>query len=266
MSVFKSNLKLNVKKVVQYRAAAFSGVLTQLFFGFMYIALYTAFLKTGKTDFTLREMISYVWLGQVFFVAFNYFDTCKQEISRRIMNGDYAYELIRPISLYENWFQIVYSKPLGHLLVRGVPVIIISLLLPCGLGLMLPPSFECFILFIISTIISSLLIASISMISYIITLYTLSSAGVFAFMVAIGNLLSGGIIPIPMMPKSVQAVLNFFPFRYVSDLPYRLYIGNINGNDALFQICIQIAWTIGLIVIGKLIMNRKLKKLVVQGG
>ena len=266
MSVFKSNLKLNIKKVVQYRASAISGVFTQLFFGFMYIALYTAFLKTGKSDFTQRQMVSYVWLGQVFFVAFNYFDTCKQEISRKIMNGDYAYEMIRPINLYDNWFQIVYSKPLGHLLVRGLPVIVITLLLPCGLGLMLPPSIECFVLFIISTTISSLLIASISMLSYVITLYTLSSSGVFAFMVAIGNLLSGGIIPIPMMPKSVQVVLNFFPFRYVSDLPYRLYIGNISGNNALFQICIQIAWTIGLIVIGKLIMNRKLKKIVVQGG
>ena len=266
MSVFKSNLKLNVKKVVQYRASAISGVFTQLFFGFMYIALYTAFLKTGKTDFTQKQMISYVWLGQIFFVAFNYFDICKQEISRRIMNGDYAYELIRPINLYDNWFQIVYSKPLGHLLVRGIPVIIISLLLPCGLGLMLPPSIESFVLFIISTTISSLLIASINMISYVITLYTLSSAGVFAFMVAIGNLLSGGVVPIPMMPKAIQTVLNFFPFRYVSDLPYRLYMGNINGSEALVQICVQIAWAIGLIVLGKLIMKRKLKKLVVQGG
>ena len=108
MSVFKSNLKLNIKKVVQYRAAAISGVLTQLFFGFMYIALYTAFLKSGKSGFTLREMVSYVWLGQIFFVAFNYFDICKQEISRKIMNGDLAYELIRPINLYDNWFQILY--------------------------------------------------------------------------------------------------------------------------------------------------------------
>ena len=85
-------------------------------------------------------------------------------------------------------------------------------------------------------------------------------------MVAIGSLLSGGVVPIPMMPKAVQTVLNFFPFRYVSDLPYRIYIGNINGLDALIQIGIQIAWTIGLIIVGKLIMNRKLKKLVVQGG
>lgn len=266
MSVFKSNLKLNIKKVVQYRAAAISGILTQLFFGLMYIALYTAFLKSGKTGFTQRQMISYVWLGQIFFALFSYFDICKQEISRRIMNGDYAYELIRPINLYDNWFQIVFSKPLGHMLVRGLPVTIIALLMPCGLGLMLPPSIECLLLFIVSTLISSLLVASISMLSYIITLYTLSSSGVFAFMVAIGSLLSGGVVPIPMMPKIVQDVLNFFPFRYVSDLPYRIYIGDIYGIEALIQIGVQIAWTIALIVVGKLIMKSKIKKLVVQGG
>lgn len=266
MSVFKSNLKLNIKKVVQYRAAAFSGILTQLFFGFMYVALFTAFLNEGESDFTVPQMASYVWLGQIFFVMFGYFDLCKQEISRKIMNGDIAYELIRPINLYDNWFQIAYSKPLGNLLVRGIPVLVISLCLPAGIGLMFPSSLLNFLLFVVSTLISSLLTASISMIAYIITLYTLSSTGVFAFMVAIGNLLSGGIIPIPMLPKPVAFVFNFFPFRYVSDLPFRLYIGNINGIDALIQISIQIAWTIGLILVGKLIMKRKINKLVVQGG
>ena len=85
-------------------------------------------------------------------------------------------------------------------------------------------------------------------------------------MVAIGFLLAGAIVPIPMMPQSVQAILNYFPFRYVSDLPYRIYIGNINGLDAVIQICIQVCWTIGLIIVGKIVMNKKLKKLVVQGG
>ena len=266
MSVFKSTLKLNVKKVVQYRSAAISGTLTQLFFGFMYIALFTAFLDGGDSDFTVPQMASYIWLGQIFFVMFGYFDLCKQEISRKIVNGDIAYELIRPINLYDNWFQIAYTKPLGNLIVRSLPVAIIALCLPAGIGLMLPSSLLNFLMFIASVLISSLLTASISMISYIISLYTLSSAGVFAFMVAIGNLLCGAIIPIPMLPKPVAFIFNFFPFRYVSDLPFRLYIGNISGSEALIQIAIQIAWTIGLIVIGKLIMNRKLKKLVVQGG
>ena len=104
------------------------------------------------------------------------------------------------------------------------------------------------------------------MISYIVVLHTLSPSGVFSFTVAVATFLAGGVIPIPMMPEAVQNVLNFFPFRYVSDLPYRLYIGNIAGTEAYIQMGIQLAWLVGLVVLGKVLMNRKLKSMVVQGG
>ena len=71
---------------------------------------------------------------------------------------------------------------------------------------------------------------------------------------------------IPMLPKAVVNVLNFFPFRYVSDLPFRIYIGNINGVEALVQIGIQLVWLTAVVVISKLVMAKKVNHLVVQGG
>ena len=109
-------------------------------------------------------------------------------------------------------------------------------------------------------------IASINMVSYIIVLYTLSPTGVFSFMVAVASFLAGQYVPIPMLPKPVADVLNFFPFRYVSDLPFRIYIGNINGADALVQIAIQLVWLVAIVLISRFIMSKKINKLVVQGG
>ena len=129
-----------------------------------------------------------------------------------------------------------------------------------------PVSMEAFLLFLFSVTVGAFLVAAINMISYIIVLYTLSPSGVFSFIVAIAMFLAGSVIPIPMMPEGVQAVLNFFPFRYVSDLPYRIYIGNISGTEMFIQLGVQLAWLVGLVVIGKLVMNKKMKKLVVQGG
>ena len=114
--------------------------------------------------------------------------------------------------------------------------------------------------------IGAFLVTAIVMIAYIISLYTLSPAGVFSFLVAIAGLLAGQIVPLPMLPESIQTVFSFFPFRYVSDLPYRIYIGNINGTEALIQIGIQFAWLLCLVLIGKLVMKKRLNKLVVQGG
>jgi len=263
---FSSILKMNVKQQLQYRTAAFSGTITQLFFGFMQIALFTAFLKSGKSDFTIAQMASYIWLQQCFFTLFKYWDMCKYEITEKIVTGDVAYQLIRPMNLYSYWYQTIMTKAIGCFLMRSIPLVCIVIWLPAGLGLMMPVSGLNFLLFLLSALIGTLLVNAINMVSYIITMFTLSPQGIFSFMTAVAGFFAGQIIPLPMLSEGVQRVFSFLPFRYVSDLPYRIYIGNINGYDALIQIGIQLAWLIGIVVISKLVMNRKLKKIVVQGG
>ena len=266
MRTFSSIFKMNLKQQFQYRTAALSGTITQLFFGFMQISLFTAFLSTGKSDFTIPQMATYIWLQQAFYTLYKYWDCCKFEISEKIVNGDIAYQLIRPMKVYNFWYQSVFSKSVGQMLIRAIPLVLIVVWLPAGYGLMLPASIENFGLFLISAVIGAFLIASINVTSYIIVLYTLSPTGVFSFMVAVASFLAGQYVPIPMLPKAVANVLNFFPFRYVSDLPFRIYVGNINGTQALIQIAIQICWLAAIVIIGKLVMHRKLNKLVVQGG
>jgi len=266
MSTFSSILKMNVKQQFQYRTAAFSGIVTQLFFGFMQIALFTAFLSQGDSDFTVAQMASYIWLQQCFFTLFKYWDTCKNEISEKIVNGDVSYQLIRPMNLYSYWFQTVLSKSFGSFLIRAIPLALIVVWLPAGLGLMGPVSMVNFLMFIVSAIIGALLVTAIVNVAYIISLYTLSPAGVFSFLVAIAGLLAGQVVPLPMLPESIQTIFSFFPFRYVSDLPYRIYIGSINGTNALVQIGIQFVWLVVIVLLSKLVMKKKINKLVVQGG
>jgi ABC-2 type transport system permease protein len=82
----------------------------------------------------------------------------------------------------------------------------------------------------------------------------------------IADILSGLVIPIPFFPKFMQVIANIFPFRYISDFPFRFYVGNISVEEALYSILIQILWIIILFFLGKLLMNKALKKAVVQGG
>ena len=59
---------------------------------------------------------------------------------------------------------------------------------------------------------------------------------------------------------------NYLPFSKIFDLSYRVYSGNIGCNRALNDICIQLVWILILILIGKIIMKKALKKVEVQGG
>lgn len=225
-----------------------------------------AFYETnGSPDnFTLSQMATYIWLQQAFFSLFYYYDTHK-ETTRQIVSGDIAYKLIKPISIYNNWFMEFSTSNYSKLVLRALGIFLVTPFLPV-IGLTGPASVEGFILFLISLILGSILVVAINMFSYILVLITLSPSGVFGIVHSIASLLAGSVIPIPLMPEGFVKILNFFPFHYVSDLPFRLYIGNIGTTDGLIQIAIQIIWIIALVLLGKLAMHKVQNKLVVQGG
>ena len=80
------------------------------------------------------------------------------------------------------------------------------------------------------------------------------------------GLFGGMYVPIPLMPLGLQRVLNYLPFRFVSDLPVRVYIGNIAPLQGLIAIAIGVVWLAVLILLGKLLIKSALKNVVVQGG
>jgi ABC-2 type transport system permease protein len=84
--------------------------------------------------------------------------------------------------------------------------------------------------------------------------------------ITISELFAGLVIPIPFFPDFLKPIVNILPFRYMGDLSFRLYSGHIPVNEAIPLILIQIIWIIILVVIGYLLTNKALKRVVVQGG
>jgi ABC-2 type transport system permease protein len=209
-------------------------------------------------------MASFIWLGQAFF-ALRYIELPKK-CAKEIENGDVCYKFVRPINLYNQWYFEHLGYKLSATLLRFLPIIIISLLLPPNIGLSLPASFTAFILFIITLIIGALMTSAISMIAVFLTFKTLSAKGTQAIVNTLCGLLGGFFIPIPLMPKALQNVLNYLPFRFIVDLPFRIYIGNVDIKNALIFSLISRSWLIILVIVGKLLMSKALKKTVIQGG
>lgn len=256
--------KMQFKGELQYRAKALSGIVTQFFWGLMYIYLYSAFMKGGIDNFSISQMSSYIWLGQAFF-AMRYIGIPKNA-GTDIVSGNVCYKYVRPINIYNQWYAEYLGEKVAATLLRFSPITIVALIVGPKFGLSLPVSFVAFLLFILSLFIGCVMCVAISMFSVFLTMKTLSERGASTLVLAVAGLLGGMYIPIPLMPKIVQSVLNFLPFRYISDLPFRIYIGNIGVADGLIQIGISLAWLIIVVVVGKLLINSHLKKTVIQGG
>ncbi len=265
MSSYFGLFKMTFKGELQYRAKAISGVVTQVFWGLIYIYLYTAFMGGNLIDgFSLSQMISYVWVGQAFFV-FRFSDLPKN-CAKEIENGNVCYKFVRPVDLYSQWFAEHFGFKLSAALIRCIPLSIVAFVLPKSMRLTLPANINAFLLFIVALLIGALTTSAISMIAVFLTFKTLSAKGTLAICNTVCGVLGGMYVPLVFMPQSVQNVLNYLPFRFIMDLPARIYIGNIPALEAIKFIGIAMIWLIALIGIGKLLIKHAGKNAIIQGG
>ena len=266
MRQYLSHFKLQLLTGLQYRSAALAGLCTQFFWGFLYCMVYQAFYSHTSIDsMSFKELISYVWLNQALF-SLIIIRTKDSEIIDSIKNGTVAYELCRPYDLFSWWYLKLLAKRYANVALRFIPVIVLAFLLPSPYCLSLPYSIECFILFLISLFLGTLIIVSINMMIHSISFFTMQEKGIASIITTFGELLGGMYVPLPLLPLLILSITEYLPFRLVSDLPFRLYSNNINGMYALKSIILQLIWAIILFILGKLVMKKALKKVCIQGG
>lgn len=264
---YLSYFKTQIINGLQYKTAAFAGILTQIFWGMLNTLVFVAFYRnvSDNTEISLSQLITYIWLNQAF-LALIYVRSKDDDILKSIKNGTVAYELCRPYNLYTWWYIKLLSKKYSAVILRFFPIIILGLLLPKPYNLCLPYSISSFVLFFISLILGSLILTSITMIIQSIAFFTNEGKGISDIIYLFADIFAGSIIPLPLMPKIVQSLGNFLPFRFIGDLAFRVYSGNISSNYACYSILIQIIWLFILIFVGQYIMKVALKKVCIQGG
>lgn len=267
MKAYLSVFKMRLINGLQYRTAALAGIVTQFFWGFMFIMIYEAFYQNGvgKQPISLEQLIDYLWLQQAFlvFIMLWFRDG---ELFSLITTGNIAYELCRPCGIYGFWYARLIAQRISGALLRCLPILAIAFFLPEPYRLSLPPDFAAMSLFVVTLILGLLVLVAISMFIYISVFVTMSPAGSLMMFGIFGEFFAGMIIPIPLMPEWLRRISYLLPFRLASDLPFRVYSGNIPVNEALTSIVIQLAWLLVLVLSGRFLLGKVLKRVVIQGG
>ena len=115
-------------------------------------------------------------------------------------------------------------------------------------------------------VISCLLVSVLTVIVHIFTMFTIDSKGIISIYSVISEVFSGATIPIPFFPEFLKKIAYILPFRYICDLPFRIYSGDIILSEGIELLSQAIIWIIVLIILGLLITKLALKKAVIQGG
>lgn len=260
-------LRIRFNAGIQYRAAALAGMATQFAWGFFSITLYQAFYRGNPQAFpmTFQALVSYMWLRQAFFSLFSTWNT-ESQILNAITDGGIAYELARPIGIYPMWFMRHFSARISATLLRAIPLLIVTAFIPAPYGLSLPANPAAFVGFLVTLLLGALVTAAYMMLIYVITVFTMQPQGVRMAFNAFSELLSGSLIPIPFFPPALARILELTPFAAMSNVPYRVYSGDLVGAAAWQAVGLQVFWLIALVALGAILLRQALRRTVIQGG
>lgn len=267
MKKYLAFFRLRFVMGLQYRAAAFAGVVTQFFWGAMSIFTYKAFYESNPAAFPMafEATATYIWLQQAFMALFVAW-MVEYEIFDSIVGGSIAYELCRPISIYNMWFVRSAANRLSRAVLRCLPILIVAAFLPKPYGLGAPADFLHFVLFAVTMIFGFMVTVAFCMFVYGVSFFTVSPQGVRIVFVCSVELLAGQIIPLPFFPSGVQKVLELLPFAAMENVPLRIYSGSMDSKEMIKAIVLQIVWLAAIVIAGRLLCGRGEKKAVIQGG
>ncbi len=263
MNAYYAVFRLRRRLETQYRGAVIGGLICQVFFGLILIALYRALYAGKPQTLPFSHVATYVWLQQAFFRMLVASDA---ELMDKVRTGGIAYDLCRPMNLYGFYYARILAQKLTGCLLRAAPMLLFAALLPEGWGISLPVSLPALLWALAAWVLGLFCVSALENITMAFTMRTLDPRGMQAMMNLLMMILAGNVLPLTLFPDSWQPVLTALPHAQLLDAPIRIYTGEYALSQAGLILLRQAGWTAALICTGMLFWRRNQRRLVIQGG
>jgi ABC-2 type transport system permease protein len=187
----------------------------------------------------------------------------ESRIGQRIRMGLIATDLLRPVDF--QMAQLAQGLSDGVFNVCLVLPIYAATLLFWGHHA-LPHSIIALAAFLVSVVLSFVILFAVSFIFVQATFITYSGYGVFVARNALQQTFSGLSAPLILFPPWLRAAAEWLPFRHTINTPISIYLGWLRGAEVGRALAAQALWAVGLLLLGRFLLGRALRRFEIQGG
>lgn len=251
------------RQYAAYRGATIGGLFTNTVFGLMrtYILLAVFATRLDVNGLDRVGAVTYVWLGQALLMPTHMWGWWP--IGERIRSGDIAIDLYRPVDLQAYWMAFDSGRAIYHLLYRGIAPFVVGAVL---FSVRLPESVFAWLWFGLFCVLGVWISFAFRFILNMSVFWLLDWRGVGYIGAMATNLLSGFVIPLQFFPDWFAVVARSSPFAFMFQVPVDVFLGHFNGAELAGLAAAAIAWLIVLLAIGRVMLSRATRRVVVQGG
>jgi ABC-2 type transport system permease protein len=242
--LYPTLIRAGFRRHSTYRQAALAGLTTNIVFGLLRAAVLLAVLaqRPVVAGYDVAAAVTFVWLGQgLLTVVLLWGDS---DLSTRIRTGDVVVDLGRPWDLQAALLAGDLGRAGFAVLARLVP--------PMAFGALLFP-----IRWPERPVTWAVFALNAS------AFWLLDARGVFAVWGVVGGVLSGLVIPLAWFPEWARTALAFTPAPSLFQTPIDVFLERGEPVGALAG---QAFWAVLLLGVGRVVLHRGSRRLVVQGG
>jgi len=230
---------------------------------YIWAAVFSSSTKPVINGFTLDEMITYIVMSTLTGLLIS--NDVHWSIGNDVRTGDIAMNLIKPVSYHLKQYFAAMGNVIGNFIFLVAPIwSIYSIYRFIVIGEI--PSIIRILLYLVSALLSSLLLFFINFMFGLAAFYVEYIFGFIFAKEALFRLISGELIPLSFFPKSVLAIFQFLPFAGLIYTPVMIYLGKYQGTALLLHFGIQVVWVIGLYVFCHVLWKKAIKRLRILGG
>ncbi len=212
---------------------------------------------------SLEQMLTYAMLAIILDFFLNPSNLPRWYITQQVRTGDIQMDLLRPLDFP---FHLLARSTGMTLYILAIPCLPACLLGALFLGLKAPASAEAGLLFLPSLALAFLVSFGLNFLMGMVSVYAIQVRRINWVYNSAVSFLSGQMVPLWIFPPLLAQVAALLPFQALVGIPLSIYIGRLEGAQALQAISLQAGWATALLLAGRLIWVRGHRKLTVQGG
>ncbi|NHZ72542.1 MAG: ABC transporter permease [Aquificales bacterium] len=263
MRLFWEITRRAYRRYLTYRAAILAGLLTNFFFGVLRVAIILALYGEQQevAGMTQQQAITYTALTQGVIAYLSIFGWT--DLMNSVHNGEVANDLLKPMGLFQFWMARDLGRAIVQFLLRGLTIMVVYAIV---FDLIFPTTIWQWTAVFIAVVLSWMISFAYRFLINLSAFWTPNAIGIIRFGLVIAWFFSGFMMPLDFFPDWVIQLARLTPFPSMLDTVMQVFIGALTGWDALAAICIQLAWFVGLFIMGQVVLKAAVKRLVILGG
>lgn len=263
MRVYLELARRSFQRHLAYRQATLAGIFTNAVFGVLIAATYRALYQskdssTSVAGFDLTEIYTFIWIGQSLLMTIAIWGWW--EMAASIQTGDVVVDLMKPINYFGYWLSRDLGRAGSQVITRFIPTLLIGALL---YDLEMPASIDRWTVFAASVLLGVLVSFAFRFILNAAAFWMTDVAGVRTMALFATTFLSGLLVPLTFFPAPLRTVAELLPFQTFIMTPVQVFLGH---GSAVRALALQAFWAVALSGLALVVLQRAVRKVVVQGG